>query len=1095
MTVFTRISIVVALLGLVGSVAGAAGFEQPWQRQYKGDDATGKDVVALWSFDGDNPGADVSGNGHDLELRGKSRVVKDGRFASALETFYVDPDNRAKDAQGAQARRHAALSPRGAFTLEMWIKPKADTAEHAQHFLLDNKYYHYPKDLKRANTGYLLMLARTRDKRFQPKAYLGYGDDSAWYSGEPLELTPGTWMHLAFVYDGKGTGTFYLNGQKHGQTVHEGRAGIAQSSWALAIGDRYGSNFVGSSLLIDQVRISSTARSFTSGKLNLDVRMTGGRSTFVRMEQGVVAELTLVNETGHPVTAAELTLNLPGAKKTESIDALPAGTSKTLRLPVDTRVRPDRYTLSAKMKATVEGRQLTDTVEKDIVVVPRQLNDPMSVIMWGGGEPERLKAIGFSHRIFWMRQFDMQVYKTVEPVLEISPRVLGYREQIDANLAMGMRTVGTTGPCRSYARNKEIMNEIGRVDKRGKHYAGHAICASHPRLPDIMRKCGMSIAANFGDLPGLDGYLIHSEIRDGTELCYHEWDRNAFRAHAGFDIPNTLLSKRQTHYSRIPGFPVSRIVPEDFAELVYYRWFWKNGDGWNTLHSAVHHGLKTGPRKDVFTWFDPAVRVPSIWGSGGEVDVINQWTYTYPDPIKMGQSTDEMFAMAAGNPKQKVMKMTQLIWKRFQTAPANSKVKTKARWEIEQPDVVYYTLAPDHLSEAFWCKIARPVHGIQYHGVGALFPQKGGNYKTTTDESEKVLTRLLNDVVKPLGPMLKKVPDRPTDVALLESFTSQVFGGPAPWGWGHGWVADCHMVLQWAGLQPKVIYEEQLLRDGLDGTKLLVMPGCLVLTEPVAEAVRAFQRRGGLVVADGMLPASLVPDIVIDDYRRTKKADVDKQALLERARKLRNDLKDLYTWPIDSSNREVVLRSRRAGSTDYLFAINDHRTFGDYVGHHGLVMEKGLPAKTTVTVRTDGRHVYDLVQHKKVDHVKAAEGTLNFDVALPGGGGRLFMITESPIDRVTAGPARNVDASREGQKLLAVAVVDPDGNPVDGVMPLQVTLTDPAGRPAEPSGYWAAPGGRLVLPYDWAPNDRHGAWTLTVIELASGKSTTTTLNW
>ena len=60
-----------------------------------------------------------------------------------------------------------------------------------------------------------------------------------------------------------------------------------------------------------------------------------------------------------------------------------------------------------------------------------------------------------------------------------------------------------------------------------------------------------------------------------------------------------------------------------------------------------------------WTFFDPAVRVPSLWGSGGGVDVISQWTSS--QPIKIGQATDELFAMAAGRPGQRVMKMTQVI--------------------------------------------------------------------------------------------------------------------------------------------------------------------------------------------------------------------------------------------------------------------------------------------------------------------------------------------------------------------------------------------------------------------------------------------------
>ena len=37
----------------------------------------------------------------------------------------------------------------------------------------------------------------------------------------------------------------------------------------------------------------------------------------------------------------------------------------------------------------------------------------------------------------------------------------------------------------------------------------------------------------------------------------------------------------------IPLTLVERVVPDDHPLLVYYRWFWRDGDGWNPLHSQV----------------------------------------------------------------------------------------------------------------------------------------------------------------------------------------------------------------------------------------------------------------------------------------------------------------------------------------------------------------------------------------------------------------------------------------------------------------------------------------------------------------------------
>ena len=86
-----------------------------------------------------------------------------------------------------------------------------------------------------------------------------------------------------------------------------------------------------------------------------------------------------------------------------------------------------------------------------------------------------------------------------------------------------------------------------------------------------------------------------------------------------------------------------------------------------------------------------------------------------------GQATDELFAMAEGKPGQRVMKMTQVIWYRSRTAPELPKDEAQlAQWEKDQPDAEFITIAPDHLREAFWSKLSRPIRGIMYHGWQSL---------------------------------------------------------------------------------------------------------------------------------------------------------------------------------------------------------------------------------------------------------------------------------------------------------------------------------------------------------------------------------------
>jgi len=754
-------------------------------------------------------------------------------------------------------------------------------------------------------------------------------------------------------------------------------------------------------------------------------------------------------------------------------------------VPVDTALRPDSYPLKIVATATATDKQYQVEEAFSVTIVPRPLPYTMPVVMWGHGDLQRLKEIGFTHQLVYLVDYG-KVWKAGQPTdaVEVS-EVQERARMLDEYLAQGLGAVVYLYPGRWVMRNSELKEKYQRINREGKPYEREDLCPRFPEIQTFAYNVGASVAKTFGHFPSLQAALIHSEVRDATNVCFHQHDREAFRQFAGYDIPEEIVGKRGVRYENLEGFPKNRIVPDDDPILTFYRWFWKEGDGWNNLHTQVHKGLKSTGRDDLWTFFDPAVRVPSIWGSGGGVDVISQWTYSYPDPIKIGQATDELFAMAEGAPQdQKVMKMTQIIWYRSQTAPELPEDESKrAPWEKDIPDARFITIAPDHLREAFWSKISRPVRGIMYHGWGSLVEAPHGSYRYTNPRTKEVLAELIRQVVRPLGPTLLQVPDRRSDVALLESFTSQVFAGRGTWGWGNSWEADMHLILQWAQLQPRIIYDETVLRDGLDDFRVLVMPYCDVLTERVARKVAEFQRRGGIIVADEHLTPALHPDILIPSYRRTGKADEDKAALQAKAAELRRKLDPLYQRYADSSNPEVVVRLRQYQNTDYLFAVNDKRTFGTYVGHHGKVMEKGLPTRATLFVRRQRGHVYDLVAHKPIPATTQAEG-LRFEANFGPGEGRLFMIAEEKIAGVRIqAPAR----ARRGQRVsLNAAVVDAEGEPLAAVVPVEVQIIDPQGRPAEFSGYYGAKDGTLAVTLDLAPNDATGEWTLRVRELASG---------
>jgi hypothetical protein len=1048
-----------------------------WGREYPADEARAAHVIALWQFNAGHELADSSGHGHALELFG-AKTIPEGKFGGGLRSFPGWPVEDVRHA--AVAKDHPDLSPAGAFTIDLWMKPAADLPERGSGHLLCKKYV--------SHHDYQLAILPREGPARRLLLSLGFGSDSEVYLSDPIEWPADVWQHVAATYDGAGTVRFYRNGATLGGRTAPGRGAISAGPLPLSIGDRTGSNYGGFAGALDQVRLSRGAREFSPASLRLSI----DRSAYVRMEPAPSITIRVANLQAAPLPGARFTLAGGGYVKPFEVPTLESGAVHEITVLFDTSLRPGVYELKAH--ADVAGSFPAYRNEAlRVTLVSRPLPWRMPVMMWGIGSPTefarelpRLKDLGFTQCLGFGVD-EGAIWSAGQPAVAETPatraREASIRQMLDDALASDFGIAAELSPG-AYLKQRP---ELARVDRQGKPYARTDANAALPGLEEFCENVGKIVGRTYGRYPAFVAALVNTEVRDDSQVSFSEHDHAAYRKFSGQDIPGEITTKHGFRWKTLKDFPRDRVISDDDPRLKFLRWFWTEGDGWNALHTALHRGLRSELPHDkrFYTWFDPAIRTASVPGSGGAVDVLGQWTYTEPSPLRLGYFTDELLAMADLSPqKPRVMKMTQLFWYRTTSAPINKGAQHIASpFDDHDPDAAYISIAPMHLRGSFWTKLSRPVAGLMYHGWGSLVPTDGTHaYKYTQPDLQTEFRRLHRGVLEPLGPTLLQVPARHSDIAYLDSFTSQMFAGRGSYGYSSD---EAYRTLQHAQLQPEVVFEETILRRGLDGYKLLVLADCDVLPSSIASRIQAFQKRGGLVIGDPNLAPAIKADIVIPKFTRTKKAAADKATLLANARALHKALEGRYQRPVESTNPEIVPHLRTAGSSDYVFVVNDHREAGAYVGQHGLVLDAGLPSAGFLTLRRGKGHVYDLDAERPVG-VTAEDGSIRWPVALGPCDGNVFLVTGRAIEQV------RIDAPDQtplGQSLACrIAITDADRQPVDAVIPLDVRISDPNGRPAEHSGYYGAAAGLLELQLDLAANDTPGVWRVEVRELASGQT-------
>ena len=266
--------------------------------------------------------------------------------------------------------------------------------------------------------------------------------------------------------------------------------------------------------------------------------------------------------------------------------------------------------------------------------------------------------------------------------------------------------------------------------------------------------------------------------------------------------------------------------------------------------------------------------------------------------------------------------------------------------------------------------------------------------------------------------------------------------------------------------------------------KVILLPGVSVLSENVLRKLQELQKRGVVLIGDEYTLPALMPDFRIASVKGSLNPEETKAQLQKLGREVASRLKSHYISPVSATDQDIILRRRGTDDADYLFIVNDKRTYGDYLGPWKLVMEKGVPAAGTVTVSHPVKTVYDLVKHTPVPFQKTGKG-ISFRVGLAPGNGQMLLLLNQRIASLKLN-LPNRPLKRREAFTVECSLLDENKSPVRAIIPLEVLLTDAKGTRLPGSGFYAAEDGKFTLREVLASNMSLGKVTVTVKDLASG---------
>jgi Beta-galactosidase trimerisation domain len=532
-------------------------------------------------------------------------------------------------------------------------------------------------------------------------------------------------------------------------------------------------------------------------------------------------------------------------------------------------------------------------------------------------------------------------------------------------------------------------------------------------------------------------------------------------------------------HTEMPGLVKDGIIEDTHPVLKYYRWFWQQGEGWNTL--AVEMGKRAKKAKpSLLVYHDPAARMPYFRDRHDGIDGWD-WTYTNPNAGTLPYKIDVLRAIR-DTEKSTVCNYVQVLWKRLvigdrNLCPSTSIIRLGLLLSSSRP-----VTAVGHWNTN-WMR--DPAHLDRWDGV----------------------RRLQEEFWKPVGPVLTNLKmASKRDIAFVVSHTNEIFAAKHRGLWQkEGALAGWHEAFMRNGLSVDILLEKDVTEGKLANYKVAFLPMLEITSRSVQEGLIKYARAGGKIVADNNLGFSL-PNVT------TLKTDLNHLTYPNWAwMRVRNEGQGIRAperikkmWETVAEIKKVfaaqckevaqpsdpwlTTTGREFEGVPYVYAVNDKRSAGAVGKRFGTILEVGEPLTASLSAPAkDVAAVYDLVTHRKVAVTRKGD-RITWQKDYAPASATVFALLPQEIGslRVSLAP----DVKRGGSFELQVNILDVKGKPVRGVLPIRFTLRDSQGMENEYSDTFAVKNGTFTKQGNIALNDLSGTWSAKIDDLASGLSKT-----